>query len=193
MDYQVMLNICSLMLLGGMPTEKDGRHSLPRIDRERITLCQIFEKFVANFYKISLRGWEVRPQRILDWNAQKSSTFMPSMKVDVLLTDAATGRRIVLDTKFTAGSLISGQWGSPIFDSGHVYQIYAYLRSQEHLSESDRHASGILLYPTAGTNLNESVEVQAHTIYFKTLDLSSNWQDIERRLISIVLATSNLN
>jgi len=186
MDYQVMLNICSLMLLGGMPTEKDGHHSLPRIDRERITLYQIFERFVANFYKISLRGWEVRPGRILDWNAQKSSTFMPSMKVDILLTDAASGHRIVLDTKFTAGSLISGQWGSPIFASGHVYQIYTYLRSQEHLSESDRHASGILLYPTAGINLDESVKVQGHMIHFKTLDLSLPWQKIESRLLSIV-------
>jgi 5-methylcytosine-specific restriction enzyme subunit McrC len=185
-DYQVMLNICSLMLLGGMPTEKEGRHSLPRLDRGRIILNQVFEKFVASFYKISLRGWEVRPQKCLDWNAEKSSDFMPSMRVDVSLTEKASGRRIALDTKFTAASLISSRWGSSIFDSSHVYQIYAYLRSQEQLSESDRRAAGILLYPTAANSLDEAVEVQGHTIYFKTLDLSSNWQDIETRLLSIV-------
>jgi 5-methylcytosine-specific restriction enzyme subunit McrC len=192
-DYQVMLNICSLMLLGGMPTEMEGRHSLPQIDKERIILSQVFEKFVACFYKTSLRGWEVRPQKTLDWNAEKSSTFMPSMKADVSLTEKTSGRKIVLDTKFTAASLISNRWGSEIFDSGHVYQIYAYLRSQEQLSESDRRASGILLYPTAGNTLDATVTLQGHTIYFKTVDLASDWQAIETRLLAIVSMPSRLS
>jgi 5-methylcytosine-specific restriction enzyme subunit McrC len=65
------------------------------------------------------------------------------------------------------------------------------LRSQEHISESDRHACGVLLYPTVGEELNETVVVQGHTIYFRTVDLSLSWQEIEKRLLAIVASSGN--
>jgi 5-methylcytosine-specific restriction enzyme subunit McrC len=185
-DYQLMLNICDLLLRQRMPTEEDGHHSLPGLDRQQIILHKVFERFVANFYRLCLRGWKVKSQTQLEWHADITSSYMPVMSADVVLHETATGRRVVLDTKFTSRSVVANRWGSSVFDSSHVYQIYAYLRSQEHLSNSDRHASGILLYPTVGEELNETVTVQGHAIHFRTVDLSLPWQDIESRLLSIV-------
>ncbi|MGO9243393.1 MAG: 5-methylcytosine restriction system specificity protein McrC [Verrucomicrobiia bacterium] len=188
-DYRLMLNICDLLLRQRMPTENEGRHSLPGLDRQQIILHKVFERFVANFYRLCLRGWTVKSQKQLEWHADKTSDYLPIMSADAVLHETATGRTVVLDTKFTSRSLIANRWGNRVFDSSHVYQIYAYLRSQEHLSNSDRHASGILLYPTVGEELDETVVVQGHPIHFRTIDLSLPWQDIESRLLSIVTSS----
>lgn len=193
-DYRLMLQICDLLLRQWMPTEDEGSRSLPGLNHGKMP--KVFEQFVATFYRLQLRGWKVSPQKQLDWHAKKTSVFMPIMSADVVLHEVATGRKLVLDTKYTPNSLITGQWGNEIFDSKHVYQIYAYLRSQEHLTDADRRASGILLYPTVNRELEETVVVQGHTIHFRTVNLSRPWQEIERRLLSIVTSsgqTSLLN
>ena len=54
------------------------------------------------------------------------------MQTDIVLerTGSHDNYRIVIDTKFTS-ILKSGQYGNPTLDSGYIYQMYAYLRSQE--------------------------------------------------------------
>ncbi|SUS07591.1 5-methylcytosine-specific restriction enzyme subunit McrC (fragment) [uncultured Defluviicoccus sp.] len=175
-----------------MPTEEQGNHSLPELDRNQIILHKVYERFVANFYRLHLRGWTVRTQTPLGWHADKTSVFMPAMSADAVLHEVATGRRVVLDTKFTARSLVTNRWGTSVFDSSHVYQIYAYLRSQEHLSDSDRDASGLLLYPTVGDELDETVALHGHSIHFRTVNLSLPWQEIETGLLSVVVLPGQL-
>jgi 5-methylcytosine-specific restriction enzyme subunit McrC len=105
---------------------------------------------------------------------------------DLILREPETGRMIVLDTKFTAGSLVENQWGKPVYDSSHLYQIYAYLRSQEHLSESHRTAAGILLYPSARHSFSETIQLQEHFICMQCVDLATQWQEVESQLLEIV-------
>ena len=185
-DYRLMLNICAFLLRQWMPTEDEGDYTLPGLDRSKITFYKVFERFVANFYKIQLQGWIVKPQKTLHWHADVSSSYMPVMAADLILHEPKTCNTIVLDTKYTAKSLLPNQWGTSVLNSSHIYQIYAYLRSQEHLSISDRNASGILLYPTAATELDEFVSLQGHQIHFRTVNLSLPWQQIEDRLLLLI-------
>jgi len=77
---------------------------------------------------------------------------------------------VVLDTKFTASSLISNRWGNYVFDSSHLYQIYTYLRiSRNMFLILNRCASGILLYPTVYEKLSETIELQGHQIQLATV------------------------
>jgi hypothetical protein len=64
--------------------------------------------------------------------------------------------------------------------------MYAYLRSQENVSETLRTASGILLYPTVQWHLSEQVEIQGHSIRLETVDLSQPWKAIEARLLELI-------
>ena len=41
------------------------------LDREELVLYNIYERFVANFYRIHLKGWEVSAQKRLDWHARE--------------------------------------------------------------------------------------------------------------------------
>jgi 5-methylcytosine-specific restriction enzyme subunit McrC len=190
-DYRLMLNICEFILLQTIPLESEGRYSTPHLDRSQLILYRVFEKFVANFFRLNLQNWRVTSQSPLDWHAQATSVFMPAMTADVILYQPSTDTTLVLDTKFTPHCLITNRWGSSVFDSSRVYQIYAYLRSQEHISRSHGDAAGILLYPFAGTQLNEVVCLQGHRIHFCTVNLMNQWRQIEERLLGIVTAASS--
>ena len=187
-DYRLMLAICDLVLQRQMPTEHVGLKRLLGLDRDSLTLFRIFERFVANFYRIHLKDWFVKAQHPLQWHTAKSSQFLPTMVTDLVLRHRKDGRSIVLDTKFTPNSLVRGRSEKLVFDSSHLYQMYAYLRSQEHVSETLRTASGILLYPTVQWHLSEQVEVQGHSIRLETLDLSLPWKAIEARLLGMISA-----
>jgi 5-methylcytosine-specific restriction enzyme subunit McrC len=169
-----------------MPLEAQGTHPLPRLEREALVLHRIYERFVANFYRIHLQGWKVQAQKRLDWHAENVNEHLPSMIPDLLLEEKETGRIIVLDTKFTAASLVENAWGKAVYDSAHLYQLYAYLRSQEHLSERHRSAVGILLYPAVQVRLSERLELQDHVIRIESVDLAAPWENAERQLIDIV-------
>jgi 5-methylcytosine-specific restriction enzyme subunit McrC len=185
-DYRLMLEICELLLQREMPSETAGSHKLPGLDRDALTLYRIYERFVANFYALHLTEWSVATQVNLNWHTAKASTYMPAMKPDLVLQHSSTGRMVVLDTKFTASSIVSNRWGQYVFDSSHLYQIYTYLRSQEHVSDSHRCATGILLYPTVRASLSETIELQGHHIHFATIDLSKPWNNIENELLQLV-------
>jgi 5-methylcytosine-specific restriction enzyme subunit McrC len=185
-DYRLMLAICDLVHQRQMPTEQVGSRRLVGLDRDSLTLHKIFERFVANFYRFQLRRWTLRAQHTLHWHTAKTSQFLPAMVADLLLENRDDGQSIVLDTKFTPNCLTRGWSDKLVFDSSHLYQMYAYLRSQEHRSHTLRFASGILLYPTVQGELSEHIEVQGHLIRFETIDLSEPWKAIETKLLELI-------
>lgn len=186
-DYRLMLAICELILKRQMPTHSTGAHRLPSFDRDALEFPSIYERFVANFYDLHLKGWKVMPQKMMSWHESHPNPFLPSLRPDLILEEDPTGRRIVLDTKFTAQSLIEGQWGKQAFRPPHLYQIYAYLRTQEHLSDKHAQATGILLYPAVHRELAEKFTLQSHAIRVETVDLTAPWHEIEQRLLGLIL------
>jgi len=185
-DYRLMLDICELLLQRQMPTDDDGIQKISSLDRDSMVFHRIYERFVANFYRIHLKGWAVTPQMRLGWHEKNPNPFMPAMHPDLVLEDKLSGRIIILDTKFTAQSLIDNQWSKQVFSSSNLYQMYAYLRSQEHRSDEYRVSTGILLYPTASQHVSEEIDLQGHRMIIKTVDLTRQWQEIEAFLIALI-------
>ena len=185
-DYRLMLAICELLLHRHMPMESTGSNVLPSVDRDSLTLYRVFERFVARFYQMHLQDWIVKPQTVLDWNAEKAGEYLPAMKPDLLLEHKPSGKIVILDTKFTNRILVHPQHGNTIFQSGHLYQIYGYLRSQEQRSMNYRLSTGFLLYPAANYHMDENVQLQGHRIGFRTIDLALPWAEIERDLLALI-------
>jgi len=185
-DYRLMLAICELVLQRQMPMEGTGRRTLPAIDHDALILYNVYERFVANFYRIHLQGHTVKAQSRLSWHAKYDHPYLPSMQPDLIIQEDRSGDIIVLDTKFTAKSLLENEWGKEVFDSSHLYQLYAYLSSQKHVSGKHQKASGILLYPAVHYKLSERIELQDHVIRIECVDLAAPWRDIERNLLNLV-------
>ena len=185
-DYRLMLAICDLVWQRRMPAEEAGQLYLSQLERDRLVLHRVYELFVANFYRYHLSDWLVLPQKSLTWHEKSPNLYLPTMRPDLLLEEKSTGRIIVLDTKYTAKSLIENRWGKEIFAPSHLYQIHTYLSTQAHLSEQHQQAIGILLYPAVHDEWAERVELPQHQIHVVCVNLAAAWQQIEQRLLDVI-------
>jgi 5-methylcytosine-specific restriction enzyme subunit McrC len=185
-DYRLMLAICDLIVQRTLPNGPGADAIVPVLDREELVLYNVYERFVANFYRLHLKGWEVSAQKRLDWHARNTNERLPLMIPDLVLQETSSNRMLVIDTKFTAHSLVENQWGKPVYDSSHLYQLYAYLKSQEHVSEAHRDAVGVLLYPAVQARLSERIELHDYLIRIESVDLAAPWQEVESQLLEVV-------
>ncbi len=175
-----------------LPTEESGRvlHSLP--DREDRWVRRLFEKGVAGFYSVALagQGWRMDAGRMLKWDIDDQTAgidrILPSMRTDIILELGARNTRTIIDTKFTS-IVTAGRFREESLSSQYIYQIYAYLRSQERDGDPlSLNASGLLLHPSVGCMVDESVVIQGHKIRFATVDLGAGSADIRRQLLAAV-------
>ncbi|MBO9539713.1 5-methylcytosine-specific restriction endonuclease system specificity protein McrC [bacterium] len=174
-----------------LPTEAAGPNAMLQPEREETWVRRLFEKAVGGFYAVTLtpQGWRVRTGAPLGWAIEAKTpgidAILPAMRTDVILEHVPTNRRIVIDTKFTT-ILAKGWYSDATLRSGYLYQIYAYLRSQVDRGDpmADQ-AFGMLLHPSAGASVDESVVIQGHQIRFATVDLTASSKDIRARLLTL--------
>lgn len=191
-DDQRMVTAAQLAFDLVLPTEESGAKHLPVPEREITWVRKLYEKAVAEFYKVVLRPpkWRVRAQHSLTWPIEGETSgidrILPGMRTDIEIDNLESHQRIVIDTKFT--SIVTRGWyREEAIRSGYLYQIYAYLRSQEKNGDpySDT-ASGLLLHPAIGDPVDESVVIQGHNIRFATVNLAGSPGEIRRQLLRVV-------
>ena len=177
-----------------LPTESVGTNLLFSPYRDGPWIRELYEKAVTGFYKVVLpkEEWKVHEQRRIEWpvsdgnKTQRIDEILPSMRTDIVLDSQSEGRRIVIDTKFNS-VLTKGWYREESLRSSYVYQIYAYLRSQEGTSDPFAdNAEGLLLHPSLGKTLNEAVVIQGHEIRFATVDLGAHSTEIRNRLLRVI-------
>jgi len=188
-DDRFMVAAAKLAFDLTLPTESLGLSVLSLPDREVTWVRRLFERAVGGFYDVVLspQGWLVRCGGTLSWQIEQKTPgidqILPTMRTDVVLDHAPSGRRIVIDTKFT--SIVTAGWyREETLRSGYVYQIYAYLRSQvgrgDGLADS---ATGLLLHPSVGGMVDETVTIQGQRIRFATVDLAAPSGEIRSQLL----------
>ena len=191
-DDRQMVAAAHLAFDLALPTEEAGPQSLFMPDREETWVRRLFEKAVAGFYDVvlSISGWRVHPGKRLRWPVEHETdrieNLLPSMQTDIVLDHVDTERRIVVDTKFTSITT-KGRYKEETLRSGHIYQMYAYLRSQE--ADGDPlavNAAGLLLHPAIDEMVNEAVVIQGHEIRFATVDLGAEAGEIRKQLLQVV-------
>jgi 5-methylcytosine-specific restriction enzyme subunit McrC len=108
------------------------------------------------------------------------------MVTDVWIDSPRSRRRLIVDTKFTP-ALREGRFARETLDSGHLYQLYTYVREQEDPADAaSLGAGGLLLYPSAGASLSESFETAGHRLGAATVDLSVESVLVRDQLIAVV-------
>ena len=180
-----------------IPTEVSGLAQLPIVNRDETEGWKLFEYAVAGFYNVALshRGWKVKQSGHMKWPYSNPTSdlhsILPDMITDIVLerrdhSVPSSGQRIVVDTKFTS-IVASGNFGKETLKSGHMYQLYTYLRSQEQPGETvSCRSAGVLLYPSLGIDYNESAIIQGHRVSFATVDLTADSQTIRNQLLRVL-------
>lgn len=190
-DDQFMVAAAKLAIDLALPTEAAGTNVLSLPDREVTWVRRLFERAVGRFYDVVLspKGWRVQCGSTLGWKIEGKTAgidkILPTMRTDVVLDHALSRQRIVIDTKFTS-IVTSGWYREETLRSGYIYQIYAYLRSQAGCGDSlADHASGLLLHPSVGEMVDETVVIQGHSIRFATVDLTASTAEIRSQLLRL--------
>ncbi|MDT7518197.1 5-methylcytosine-specific restriction endonuclease system specificity protein McrC [Rhodoferax sp. TBRC 17660] len=187
----LMLSLAKMVFEAFIPTEENGQTNAVLADADVHLVRRLFEKAVANALRIQLQpvGWQVLRGRKLRWPVQAISegldAHLPGMQTDIELLHHARKHKLVIDTKFT-NIFTSTQFKEQVLRSGYLYQLYAYLRTQEDATlMRGWRSEGILLHPQCGETLNAYMSVQGHCMRFMTIDLMSSAEVFEQQLLSL--------
>jgi 5-methylcytosine-specific restriction enzyme subunit McrC len=175
-----------------LPTEETGGHALTDVGRDEVLVRRLFEKAIGNFYAAELspsHGWKVCRGQRLQWPVESAtkgiSGILPGMITDIVLDNRTDQRRIIIDTKFT-GIFGRSAYRDKVLKSAYLYQMFAYLRSQERPDDPlTANAEGLMLHPAVDCDIDETVRIQGHDIRFVTVDLVQPTSDILARLRSL--------
>jgi 5-methylcytosine-specific restriction enzyme subunit McrC len=187
--YDFLIKVCELIYDSFIPEKGSGRYRFHNFLENEEGMNEIFERFVRNFYKIEQTEFEVDTPKI-EWNIKEknanSKQYVPKMQTDIVLTSA--NRKIVIDTKFYSKTL-QEQHNKKTIHSGNLYQMFAYLKNLEACGgELNKRCEGILLYPTIDEKEYDlKYDLQGHDFSVKTVNLNSDWSEINRRLLDILV------
>lgn len=189
---QKMVAAADLAFSLALPTEFAGQHHLTMPDTQVHWLRKLFEKAIAGFYSVVLdpSKWKVSAGRQLRWKISDKTigidAILPMMKTDIVIDHLPSEKRLVIDTKFNSITT-KGWYRDESLRSGYIYQIYAYLRSQENPAQPlSMTTSGMLLHPSIGKEVNERVIIQGHSIAFCTVNLGNDAIKIRSQLTSLI-------
>lgn len=192
-EDSLMYSLSRLALDHGLPTEQRGARLTSRIIREGIRYPDLFEMAVGNFYRVELSRdeWKVSTKKKLFWHETDQlrgiSKHLPGMEADIVLENRKSGRIIIIDTKFKSIYKKDNRYaGLYRFHSNDIYQLYSYVRSQEHEeNEISKKSEGILLYPSMSQDVDAEAKFHGHRIRFVTVNLNKGAHDIISQLRSL--------
>lgn len=185
----LLVSVAKLVHSLSIPTELFGKETLNTLEKTDQWLRALFEKAVIGFYRVNLdpNEWQIESNKKFKWQCTQSTDnighFMPEMITDLIIENNKTHSRLIVDTKCTS---IFKQ-SSHSFITDHLYQLYAYVRSQEKIDDPlSFSASGMLLYPTVDESINEHTLIQGHQLNFSTIDLRQENMKIKDCLLSLL-------
>ena len=187
-DDRAMVAAARLAFELALPTEAPGARFLPLPYRDPAYLRLLFERAVYGFYDavLSPRGWVVSRSRTLRWPVAEHTPglldILPVMRTDIELSYDDDARRIVIDTKFT--DVTSPTQFRETVKSGHLYQIYGYVSSQQ--DDPNAPTEGVLLHPVIGEPVDEAARIQGLLFRFATVNLAGTPAAFRADLLRIV-------
>lgn len=188
-DRQVV-GLAKLALDMALPTEEFGPSASFEPSRDEHWVRKLYERAILGFCSVEFagQGWRISGGNHLLWQTESmvelSDITLPRMETDVTII-APDNRRLIIDTKFTT-ILTDGKFEKQSLRPSHIFQLYAYLRSQEGRGADWDAASGMLLYPSIGETVRKSVTIQGHDIMFATVDLGARPQQIRDELRNLI-------
>lgn len=174
-NYRFLLGACELVVRGLLPTTSAGSTKLRSwiADEE---MSRLYERFLREYYSIEHPEISTSAPKVpWDYDTDNAAGVeqLPAMCTDVVLRNK--NRTLIIDAKYYGHSMQQGRWGKQTLHSGHIYQIFTYVKNMD--IHHDGSISGLVLY--ARTNAPEQPDadliIQGNRIGAKTLDLNQEW------------------
>jgi len=184
-NYRMLTYICYFIAREWLMTTEEGKMKMREFSEDH--MCRLFEKFVLEYYKKHHPEHKACAAQI-GWNVVEEASdisILPIMQTDILLTIGE--RTLIIDTKYYAHS-IQRQFDKSTIHSNNLFQIHTYVTEydEDHTGKVD----GMLLYAKTQEDVFPDGQMKrkdGNYIYFKTLDLNTNFEAIKKRLDSFIL------
>ncbi len=183
--YDFLIQVCELIFEATLPEGRGGRYRFSDILNDEVEMWRVFQEFVRNFLRREQDELRVRPLE-MKWDAEgpkEQLDLLPKMETDIHLKSAH--RRVIIDTKFYSETL-QVRRGKRSLRSGHLFQLFAYLKNSEALGPEYERAEGILLYPAVGERVDFRAMIQGHSVRVCTVNLDQEWKKIHEDLLGVV-------
>ena len=186
-NYELLLNLCYLLLHGMLQTTEDGNYRLQHFGDDHME--RLYERFLLAYYQ--QHHPELHPAAPhIPWNLtckpdEIMLRFLPYMRSDLVLQNGE--KRVIIDAKYYEESM-SLNFQKSTLRSAHLYQIYTYVKNLDSLHTGD--VSGVLLYAkTSEDGLFPNCPpfiMDGNRIGVRTIDLNCEFQMITEQLEDIV-------
>lgn len=183
-NYRMLIYLCYFIVSEWLMTTEKGKNRLREFSDDHI--CRLFEKFVLEYYK--KHHPELKPCAAqIEWNIEKeksSVNILPIMQTDILLT--MEERTLIIDTKYYSQTM-QKQYDKSTIHSGNIYQINTYVT--EYDEDHQGNVDGMILYAKTQEEVvpdGSLTKKDGNVIYFKTLDLNTDFETIKKRLDSFL-------
>lgn len=155
---------------------------------------RVYEKFILNFYALNLDRsiyrvyapkftWLKSTEMDLWEDVEEADTHMPELRTDIVIENKRTGVQFIIDAKYYREALVSSHRGeAKKFRREHISQIFTYMAN----STFQGTKRGALMYPTVVDVIDEKQNIVSGWVFFKSLNLDSEWRDIHNQLLSFV-------
>ena len=183
-NYRMLIYLCYFIVSEWLITTEKGKNRLREFSDDH--MCRLFEKFVLEYYK--KHHPELKPCAAqIEWNIEKeksSVNILPIMQTDILLT--MEERTLIIDTKYYSQTM-QKQYDKSTIHSGNIYQINTYVT--EYDEDHQGNVDGMILYAKTQEEIvpdGSLTKKDGNIIYFKTLDLNTDFETIKKRLDSFL-------
>jgi 5-methylcytosine-specific restriction enzyme subunit McrC len=170
----------------GCPSRFQTKLLFRNFFRDERRMRGLFERFIRNLLRREQRSFRVEAEQ-LRWELTTGSAadlaFLPRMRTDVTLR--RPGQTLVIDAKFYREPLQQhhGRW---TVRSGHLYQLFTYLRNLAVQGQPSSEVEGMLLYPQANRVLDLAFEIHGHRVRVCTINLKEPWPQIHNALLALL-------
>lgn len=184
-NYELLLNICYLVLNGLLQTTEDGKYKILAFSDEHME--RLYERFILEYFKQHHSALNPSSQHI-KWNLTETPDntmirFLPEMKTDITLQK--NGKTLIIDAKYYSKTMIQN-FDKLSLRSAHLYQIFAYVKNMD--KDNTGNVSGLLLYAKTDEEVfpdGKSFMIGGNSIGAQTLDLNKYFLLIAKQLDEI--------
>lgn len=184
-SYEMLLNVCRLVLEGMLQTTEDGKYKMAAFSDEHME--RLYEKFILEYYRQHHPHLKASASQV-KWDLDDDDDpavirFLPTMQTDIMLRHK--GRTLIIDAKYY-GHTMQIHHDNYSVHSANLYQIFTYVKNQE--AAQDGPVSGMLLYAKTEEAIvpDFTFGITGNQISVKTLDLNKPFALIAQQLDDIV-------
>lgn len=181
-NYELLLNICRLVLSGMLQTTEDGSYKLLSFTDEN--MAKLYEKFILEYYKHHYPELDPRSAQISWALDDGNSDMLPSMQSDIMLKNKSGDTILIIDAKYYSHTT-QAQYNVHTLHSNNLYQIFTYVKNKDAiLGDKPHKVSGMLLYAATDESIqpDNTYLMSGNKIAVKTLDLNKDFSGIQAQL-----------